>query len=135
METEFNGAKLILFVGRSLLVIERDDIDTIPWPGHLDFPGGGREGEEDPEGCVLRETQEELGLVLIRRDLIWSRRVERSNGVSWFYVARLPDSAAAKIVFGDEGQGWFLMEPDRYPPHPRAIPHFADQLQAYLSAA
>ena len=58
----FAGAKLMLFLGEELLVIRRDEKPEIPWPGYLDFPGGGREGEETPEQCALRETFEEVGL-------------------------------------------------------------------------
>lgn len=31
-------------------------------PGQIAFPGGAREGYEDPVSCALRETHEELGL-------------------------------------------------------------------------
>ena len=49
-DTGFVGAKLALFLGEELLVIRRDDRPDIPWPDFLDFPGGGREGDE---GCAV----------------------------------------------------------------------------------
>ena len=62
MTEPFLGAKLALLVGDRIVTILRDDIPTIPWPGHWDLPGGGREGDETPETCVLRELEEELAI-------------------------------------------------------------------------
>jgi 8-oxo-dGTP diphosphatase len=69
----FSGAKLALFLGQKIVVILRDDKPDIPYPGHWDLPGGGREQEESPEVCALRETEEEIGLQLAPSDLVWSR--------------------------------------------------------------
>ena len=126
---DFGGAKLILFVGPRIVVIERDDIPDIPWPGHLDLPGGGRDGSETPEACVLRETREEIGLSLSSSDLVWQSRYRR--GV--FFAAHLPAQAQDKIVFGTEGVGWSLMPPSDYIAHSKAIPHFARMVTRYLA--
>jgi 8-oxo-dGTP diphosphatase len=131
----FSGAKLALFLGQNLLVIRRDDTPDIPYPDHWDLPGGGREGGESPQDCALRETREEVGLILSPGDLSWSRRYLRpSRGWVWFFVAHLPAETAARIEFGSEGQGWDLMPPRDYCRHPQAVPHFARQLQIYLDA-
>jgi len=58
----FRGAKLVLTCGAAVLVLRRDDIPTIPWPGHRDLPGGGRGPGEAPMQCALRELFEETGL-------------------------------------------------------------------------
>ena len=129
---EFSGAKTAVFLGSQLLVIQRDDIPDIPWPGRWDLPGGGREGDETPEQCALRETREEGGLGLGQDDLVWARSYRRPRGTVWFFVAHLPAGARQAIRFGDEGQGWRLMDPADYLAHPLNIPHFADQLRAYL---
>ena len=132
---QFSGAKLALFLGPDLLVIRRDDRPDIPWPGRWDLPGGGREGTESPEACVLRETHEEVGLRLDVADLVWRRSYDSDNrphGLVWFFAAHLPRGASADIRFGDEGQGWTLMPPEAYCAHDLAIPRFAEQLQAYL---
>ena len=110
----FGGAKLILFIGPRIVVITRDDIPTIPWPGYLDFPGGARDGEESAEDCVLRETFEELGLRLHSDDLVW-RHLRRKNV---YFAAHLPDGTDRDITFGNEGQGWKLMEPEVLMPPP-----------------
>ena len=60
---DFVAAKCAIFCDGELIVLLRDDIETIPWPGYWDFPGGGREGFESPFKCVQRETFEELGVL------------------------------------------------------------------------
>lgn len=55
-DDDFHGAKLALFIGADLVVIRRHDRPDIPWPGALDLTGCGREGQESPVDCVLRET-------------------------------------------------------------------------------
>jgi len=128
----FSGAKLALFLGAELLVILRDDRPDIPYPGHWDLPGGGREGQETPEACALRETREEVGLELRPSDLVWSRHYWRPRGLVWFFAAHLPKAASDTITFGSEGQGWRFMSPEEYCAHPLAVPHFAEQVRHYM---
>lgn len=128
----FSGSKLALFLGAELLVILRDDKPDIPWPGYWDLPGGGREGEESPLDCVLRETWEEVGLVLSPREVSWSTSYLRPHGRVWFFAAHLPAARRADVRLGDEGQEWRLMAPETYCHHPLAVPHFAEQLTLYL---
>lgn len=131
-ETEFSGAKLALFLGDSLLVIRRDDRPDIPWPNALDLPGGGREGGESAKSCALRETREEVGLVVAPEALSYCRTYMRPHGRVVFFVAHLPAEAEKDVVFGNEGQGWMLMPPETFADHPEAVPHFRDQMRAYL---
>lgn len=131
---EFSGAKAAVFLGQELLVILRDDTPDIPYPGHWDLPGGGREGDESPEACALREIREEVGLVLQPEALVWPQSYLRPHGRVWFFAAHLPASSARLIRFGKEGQGWALMAPEAYCVHPLAVPHFAGQLRLYLEA-
>ena len=131
----YSGAKLALFLGNELLVIRRDDKPDIPYPDHWDLPGGGREGDESPAECALRETKEEVGLCLKESDLVWRQTYMRPRGQVWFFAAHLPGSAVTKIRFGSEGQGWQLMDPHGYCSHPMAVPHFALQLRAYLDVS
>lgn len=129
----FSGAKLAVFIGQHLLVIQRDDRPDIPYPGHWDLPGGGREGEETPQACVLRETREEVGLVLSPSDLIWANQYPRPRGTVWFFAAHLPEDAQKRVRLGDEGQRWALMHPTTYCKEPLAVPHFVDQIQLYMA--
>ncbi|SNR48939.1 NUDIX domain-containing protein [Puniceibacterium sediminis] len=130
----FTGAKLLLYVGASLLVIRRDHTPGIPFPGFLDFPGGGREGGEGPEDCVLRETWEEVGLSLDPVQLVWRSPHEPGGGPrSWFFAAHLDDSVVQDVRFGGEGTGWSLMPPDEYLDRGDAIPHFQLMLRRYVA--
>ena len=132
MSRPFSGAKVALFVGPDLLCLERDHKPDIPWPGHWDLPGGGREGGESPETCVCRETLEETGLSLGPTDLAWRRAFDRPHGRVFFFAAHLGPDAAKRIVLGDEGCGWRLFEPDAYVAEPMAVPHLARQVALYL---
>ena len=129
----FHGAKLALYVGDKLAVILRDDNQDIPWPNHWDMPGGGREGDETPLECVLRETWEELGVQVDPRRVSWGKRFDHPSGDKWFFVARVPASVGADIKLGDEGQMWRLMSSKQYFETPNHIPRFADRLRLYLS--
>lgn len=56
----------IIFVNdqNQVLLFQRDDIPTIPYPGMWDVPGGHVEKGETPEECIVREMKEEIGLEL-----------------------------------------------------------------------
>ncbi len=132
-DTAFRGAKLALFLGDALVTILRDDIPDIPWPGHWDLPGGGREGLESGAACALRETHEELGLVLPQTALSWGRLYRRKGHAFWFFAAHLPGHAASQIRFGNEGQYWQLIDPHEYLRRDKAIPQFQSRLADYLA--
>lgn len=131
----FNGAKLILTCGEGLLVLLRDDLTTIAWPGHWDLPGGGREGDESPLDCALRELFEETGLVLapgrLRGEALPS--VSRPGRLAWMFRAELTDAEVAAVRLGDEGQALRLMPLAEYLAHPRAIPHFREMVREVLT--
>jgi 8-oxo-dGTP diphosphatase len=121
---DFVGAKAALFCGDLVLTCQRDDKPGLPWPGCWDVPGGGREADETPEGCLLRELHEEFGLTLPPARLQW-RRVFPSildpRRVSVFFGGRLAPEEIAAIRFGDEGQGWVLMPVEAYLSHQTAV--------------
>jgi 8-oxo-dGTP pyrophosphatase MutT (NUDIX family) len=55
----------------ALLILRRALNPADPWSGHFAFPGGRRDPEDvDLLDTCLRETREECGLVLDRRDLV-----------------------------------------------------------------
>ena len=108
-----------------ILCYQRDDFAHIPWPGMWDLPGGGREGDETAEACVLRELAEEFGLALGPERLIWRRKLPAMLDVrqsSWFFTARIEAAEIAAIRFGDEGQHWRMMPVGRFMAHPLAVP-------------
>lgn len=130
---EFMGAKLALFLGPRLLVLRRDDRPGLLWPGYWDLPGGGREGEEGPLDCALRETREEFGLEVPAAQVRWARAYTNSIGRTvWFLAGAMPEAAARQVRLGEEGQGWDLFAPEEFLGHDKAVPPFKARLRDYL---
>lgn len=128
----FNGAKLLLTHGDRLLTCLRDDRPDIPFPAHWDLPGGGREGQEAPVQCALRELDEEFGLHLSPQALTGRAFPSHSAPglMSWLFAGQISAAQIAAIRFGYEGQGWCMMPVADYLTHPRAIPHFCRWITA-----
>ncbi len=133
-EGAFVGAKLALYLGDQLVVILRDDLPDLIFPNHWDLPGGGREGDETPLVCALRECKEELGLLVPPDAVVWGRAFAEPAGTKWFFVARMPATAADDVVFGDEGQGWALMNEGTYIAHPMAVPAFRYRIKLWMAS-
>lgn len=133
----FVGAKLALIAAGRVLTCLRDNREGLPFPGFWDFPGGGCEGSESPEDCVLRELHEEFGLVLPKSRLLW-RRDYASEHVpgrrAAFFGGRIEPSEVDGVVFGDEGQGWQMMEIATFLRHDRAGPYLQTRLKDFLAA-
>lgn len=128
------GAKLALFVGDRLASLQRDDTPGLLWPGFWDLPGGGIEPGETPLQCVLRETHEELSIVLDPDVVTWARAYGTSSGdLSWFFAAHVPAALSAEIMLGDEGQQWGLMSTDEFLAHDTVVPAFKPRLRDYLA--
>lgn len=132
----FNGSKLALLLADQVLVYRRDDKAGIPFPDHWDLPGGGREGDEDPAQCALRELEEEFALRLAPERLVWQQRYDgvRPQALpSYFLVGDLTAAEVQAIRFGDEGQYWTLMAIDDFLDHPDAVPYLKARLRDYLA--
>jgi len=136
MPLPFSGAKIVVICEDHLLTYLRDDKPTIPWPGLWDLPGGGREGDETPEQCALRETQEEFGLELDPAWIIW-RKVYPGQGMNgldtWFFVARVPLGTFDRVVFGDEGQRWEVTTVEAFLAREDGIPRLQQRLREFLA--
>lgn len=132
----FTGCKLAYIVGDRLLVYKRDNRSDIPFPNQWDFPGGGREGNESPEACVLRELMEEFSIALPESRLIYKRKAPDYNNISdaFFFVVDGKQAEIDSIAFGDEGQYWELMTIEQYLSHPEGIAFLKSRLSVYLDS-
>jgi len=111
MSEKFQGSKVAVVHEGRVLVPLRDDFTHIPFPAHWDFAGGGRESDETPEHCALRELHEEFGLRLASERIVWRKLyadTEEDGAVSYFIVA-LADARDLDLRLGDEGQCWDWM--------------------------
>ena len=133
MQYDVIGAKLALFLGERIVVIERDDKPGLLWPGYWDLPGGGREGDETPLQCVLRETREEISLRLDPDIVTWGKSYRTSSGhTSWFFAAWAPEDLIEQIILGDEGQQWAMWSTSEFLAHEMSVPQFKPRLQDVL---
>ena len=122
---DFTGAKAAFFCGSAVLVYLRDEKPGLRWPGLWDVPGGGREGAESPEDCLLRELWEEFGLDLSPDRLVWRRvfpSMVAKGRESVFFGGWLSVDEVARVRFGDEGQGWELMPVEGFLGHKLGVP-------------
>jgi len=56
-----NGASIIFYnTAHQVLLLLRDDLPSIPFPGMWDLPGGHIEIGETPKECIVREMLEEI---------------------------------------------------------------------------
>lgn len=131
----FHGAKAAVFLGDRLLCLLRDNKPGIGFPAHWDFPGGGREPGETGFETLAREIREEVGLDAYQAERLWERRLpamHAANEMIWFYVLRLPERSVVDIVFGDEGQGWALLDPNGFLGLPNAVPSLTVRLRMWI---
>lgn len=132
---DFTGCKIALICDGQILTILRDDKPTIPWPNLWELPGGGREGNETPFECVAREVYEELNIQLSKDDIIWSRLYPSmldENKKSVFLVGKLTQEQFESIIFGDEGQGYKLMNIEEFLNSKQAVPQLQGRLRDYV---
>ncbi len=67
----------IILDGERVLVTQRSD--EMPHPLKWEFPGGKLKPGETPEGCIIREIREELGVEISVRQLLPSVKHTYSN--------------------------------------------------------
>lgn len=134
--TAFGGTKIALLCGDQTVVYLRDDKLGIPFPGMWDLPGGGREGNEGPIECGIREVNEEFGLTLNAANLLHVERCQSSkNGLdNYFCAVEITKTDIGNIRFGDEGQRWEMMPVSDFVNHEAAVPHLRNRLRAFLEA-
>lgn len=133
----FHGAKIALLLGDRILIYRRDRFPGLPFPGHWDLPGGGREGDESPQACALREVHEEFGLTLDPATICHQRAYASAPGAlpAWFLVAPITEGHLPLIRFGSEGERWDIPPIASYLALPDAIPAHQSRLRDWLARA
>lgn len=134
--SDFSGAKIALFLGDHVLVYQRDDFPGLRYAGMWDLPGGGREGDETPVECALRELEEEFGIRVDPVAIIWHRiypSADFTGIAAHFFVGTLTQSHVDAIRFGDEGQQWALVALAEMLEREDFVPHYKDRLRDYLA--
>ena len=135
---DFQGCKIALICGDKVLTILRDDKDDIPCPNMWELPGGGREGNESPFECAAREVYEELGIHLDEDCLLWGKiypSVIFEGKQSVFMVGQLRQEQFDNITFGDEGQGYQLMNVEEFLSSSQVVPQLQERLKDYLKVS
>ncbi len=131
---DFKGAKIALICEGRLIAYQRDEKPEIPFPGMWDLPGGGREEDETPIECAIRETREEFGISIDPSWIVWERyypaQMPGAPG-TYFHVAQLA-GGFGEIVFSEEGQRWEIMSLQHFLAHPQVVGHLKDRLRHYL---
>ena len=133
--SDFTGSKIALICGESVLTILRDDKENIPWPNMWELPGGGREGDESPFECAVREVFEELGITLTEDCLLRSKvypSMLYEGRQSVFMVGQLSQDQFDSITFGDEGQAYKLMNIEEFLTSSQVVPQLQGRLRDYL---
>ena len=132
---DFAGAKLAALVDGHILTYRRDNKPGIPWPGLIDLPGGGREGDESPALCALRELHEEFGLHMREQRIWWARpfpAMDAPGRTGWFLAATITQAEIAAIRFGNEGHSPQLLGLDAFLAASDAIAPLQQRLRLVL---
>lgn len=132
---KFSGVKIMLLLGRQLLVYQRDNKPGLRFAGLWDLPGGGREGDETPIECVIREVYEEFGLLLPPDSILYQKEYPAMHDPTqraYFMVAPINQTQIDSIVFGPEGQRWKLMTVSEYLRSSETVEPLKDRIRAYL---
>ena len=130
----FSGAKIALLCEDKILTTLRDNFPEIPYPNHWDLPGGGREGDETPFECLVREVYEELGLMVTENQIFAVKTYPcmiDPTKKSVFMVGTMTPTDFENIIFGDEGQDYQLMPIDDWLNRTDVIPRLQERLREW----
>jgi 8-oxo-dGTP diphosphatase len=133
---DYTGVKIALIINDQLVMIKRDDKPGLRFANMWDFPGGGRELDENPLECAKREIAEELSIKIKEQDVTWQKTfpaINNPNLTAYFFVAKISTSDAKMIKLGNEGQEWKLMKFEEFFERSDVITQLKDRFAAYLT--
>ena len=90
------------------------------FPGHIDFPGGEVEPKETPEAAVMREIQEETGLLVDPKKLkkLFTKQYQQATHVLFEAKLTEPD---AKVALSWEHKSYRWITPEEL----KSLPKFS----------
>ena len=112
----FHGVKVALLCEDKLLMHLRDNKPDLFNANMWDFSGGGREGEETPQECAIREVKEEFEIDLTPELFIWEKDYPAQKDPSqkaYFMVAKVSKGDIDNINL-HEGQRWLLFTQEEF---------------------
>ncbi len=133
----FRGSKIALLLGDKLIMYLRDDKPGLNFANMWDFFGGGREGNETPVECLIREVREEIQIELNPKSIIWQKEVSAMNHpdeIAYFFVARITQEEIELLRFGSEGQKWGFMSIEDFFKRDDVVPALKERFQSYLDS-
>ena len=133
---DFHGVKVALLCDGKLLMHLRDNKPGLFNANMWDFPGGGREGQETPQECAMREVQEEFGITLTKESFVWEKvypAQKDPNQKALFMVANITKEDVEKINL-TEGQQWTLMTEDNFFQKEDVIGALKERYKDYLNS-
>lgn len=95
---------LIFDCNGQLLIYLRDEKPEISYPGYWDLFGGKVEDGETPEQALIREVEEELGVLIDNYSLFntYESHLEVTPNIKYVYVVHIPQAASQLTLY--EGQ-------------------------------
>ena len=99
------------------------------FPGHIDFPGGEVEPKETPEAAVMREIQEETGLLVDPKKLkkLFTKQYQQATHVLFEAKLTEPDAKVA-LSWEHKSYRWITLE------ELKSLPKFSDADPYYTDA-
>ena len=105
---ERRGVIAVVTRGDRFLVIRRSA--TVAAPRKFCFPGGGIEGTESEPEALVRELQEELGVVIQPGCLVWRNRTRWRVDLAWWYGTILDEAPLVPNPDEVESVHWLTTE-------------------------
>ena len=114
-------AKALVWNSEGLyLVLYRSNTHPL-FPGHIDFPGGEVEPKETPEAAVMREIQEETGLLVDPKKMKKLFAKQYRQPPHMLFEAKLAEPDA-KVALSWEHKSYRWITPEEL----KSLPKFSD---------